>query len=179
MTKVNFFVIYDENDDFKCNLSVSTGSEFQGGPLKPMFQFARISLPADFPFPQTSAGREDFLYDHEICACNDCSKILFICDILIDKNAILDIPNAGQYDFRSLPSISKYCYGHLIGLLPRMNTFNNFAYEKLCCSKRVKNPLLSLGFCQGQCWIGQGQVVLLYLEHLFSHIPSILRHSSP
>ena len=63
VTKVNFFVIYDENDDFKCNLSVSTGSEFQGGPLKPMFQFARISLPADFPFPQTSAGREDFLYN--------------------------------------------------------------------------------------------------------------------
>ena len=32
------------------------------GPLEPMFQFPLISLPADYPFPQTTAGREDFLY---------------------------------------------------------------------------------------------------------------------
>ena len=37
----------------------STGSL---GPLEPMIQFLWISVPTDFLFPQTSAGREDFLY---------------------------------------------------------------------------------------------------------------------
>ena len=50
------------NDRFKHDLSNSMGSTGPPGPLEPMFQFPRISLPTDFLFPQTSAAREDLLY---------------------------------------------------------------------------------------------------------------------
>ena len=69
VTKIRFFCdIWVQNDRFRRNLSNimgSTGSVGSAGPLELIFQFAQISLPTDFPFPQTSLGREDFLYKYK------------------------------------------------------------------------------------------------------------------
>ena len=57
-----------------------------------------------------------------------------------------------------------------------MNTFEDFTNDK---SFRFKVPKISIfhpGSGQCQPWIWQGEVLVLYLGHLFDHIPSILRH---
>ena len=63
MSLINFLAKYGcITMDLSVICIIFLGSTGSLGPLEPMIQFLWISLPTDFLFPQTSTGREDFLY---------------------------------------------------------------------------------------------------------------------